>query len=661
MVPHRKGVPELPTNEPKTFSEEWWRRLEKSLRGVGFVALDAVIRQAITSPLGEESSKSESTNRIGGKFQHFTKSVLYRYEHNDGKKVLGIVPRGGVYELWARSGHEFGPFGYPVGLPEVTGNRTKSTFEDGTITSTTEKPRSVMFYNTALIGIDVDADHVDWPAYKGRGRVAQRKAVARAVLESGADVVVLAEMMVDQDRAAMKSALKSTYPHSTDGPDEHDGLLGAEEEDSGLLVLSRHPIREVRTTIFRSCCGVDCLANKGAVMVRVAPSNGPEFCVIGTHLQNGSATSCPEPLSGAGVGAGAKGKREAQLRHLDSWILGIRDLDLPVIVVGDFNINANTQGGRETLHTNLPGARDLWPEYQMWLPAGEERKTGITSDKKSTYETGKLSMKSKDRGKDGTRLDLVLLDQGERVTAHINEIRVITPELSADSGVDVSDHYAIKATFTMATVTHKSTRKVRKTIAWLQYLHALELTDGGIVNIEAPWLAKQNPDEVDVSARIYEGAHPILQPVPAGSDIGGLPGIGSSSFVGHPGTDTRRKAKVEYNPITMSMGERHEYSFKPDKTLVFDGADDIHMEITVKEIDTAGGIEVNATAIGKDRDVIVPKSSQLLHALNGRRYAPNVMNGDGAEYVAILKVDVALEPFTHRQESPLPPIWELLI
>ncbi|MGV9638507.1 hypothetical protein ACWDO0_30395 [Nocardia rhamnosiphila] len=242
---------------------------------------------------------------------------------------------------------------------------------------------------------------------------------------------------------------------------------------------------------------------------------------------------------------------------------------------------------RETLQKNLPETRDLWPEYQMWLPANEERKTGITSDKKSTYETGELSMKSKTRGKEDTRLDLVLLNQGERVTAHINEMRVIKPELSADSGVDVSDHFAIKATFEMATVTHKPTRKVRKTSAWLKYLHALELTDGGIINVEAPWLSKQNADEVDVSARIYKGAHPNLLPVPARiPDSGVLPDGGISPFGGIPGTDTRRKAKVEYNPITMSMGERQEYSFKPDKTLVFDGADDIHMEITLNEIDT---------------------------------------------------------------------------
>ncbi|MGV9336498.1 endonuclease/exonuclease/phosphatase family protein [Nocardia sp. NPDC003726] len=650
----------MPTNNTNGFSEEWWKRLEESLRGVGFAAFDAIIKQTITSLLGEDASKIESTNRIGGKFRRFTGGIMYRYEHDNGKKVMGIAPRGGVYELWTRSGQEFGPFGYPIGVPEVTGSKTKSTFEGGTITSTAAKPRTVMFYNTALIGVDVKTDHADWPAYTGRGRAAQRQAVARAVAESGADVVVLAELMVNQDRAELKKALKSIYPHSADGPDESDGVLGVEEEDGGLLVLSRHPIRKVRTTIFRSCCGVDCLANKGAVMVRVDPSDGPEFCVIGTHLQNGNSTSCPDPL-GPGVGSGAKAKREAQLRHLDSWILGVRDLDLPVIIVGDFNINANTQTGREVLQKNLPEARDLWPEYQMWLPVNEDRKTGITSDKKSTYQVGTLSMKSKERGTEGTRLDLVLLDQGERVTAHIKKMRVVKPELSPDSGIDVSDHYAVEATFDMATVTHELNRKVRKTSARLKYIHALYLTAGGLAGVEVPWYSRQDSDEVDVSARIYKGTEPIVQPFPAAAPGDSfLPGGGISPF-GGPGTDIRQKARVEYDPITMSMGERHEFSFNPGKTLIFDGADDIHMEITLKEIDTVAGVVVDQTAIGDDRDVIVPKSSQLLHAMHGRRYAPNVMHGDDSEYVAILMVNLKIEPFTHRHEQQLPPIDEIPI
>ncbi|MEV6430886.1 endonuclease/exonuclease/phosphatase family protein [Nocardia sp. NPDC051463] len=611
--------------------------------------------------LGEPASAGESTNEIGGKFRHFTNGILYRYTHSDGKAVVGAVPRGGVYELWTTSHREYGPFGYPIDMPEVNGKTTVCRFEGGTITSVAEKPRSVMFYNTALIGMDIvgvtqnraklkifGEAVIDKQIYTGRGRAAQLKALIDTVSRSKADVVVLAEMMGDAERAELVKAVKKTFPHSAEGPDEKDP-----EEDSGLLVVSRHPIKEVQTTIFRSCCGEDCLANKGAVMVRVSPSDGPEFCVVGTHLQAGNAASCSWPTN-AGVGSGAKGKREAQLRHLDSWIMAVRDLELPVIIVGDFNIDANKTADRKTLADNLPDARELWPEYQMWLPSDTNRYDPITNDGASTYRPGKeaLPLLSPQRGKNGGRIDLTLVDQGEHITAHVTHMAVYAYELTP--GIDLSDHYAIYTTFDMSTVTHKLNRKVRRTAAWLKYIHALELTDGAGV----PHWSKKDPDEVDVSGRIYQGAKPIPQRAPTASEPGpedkGIALQPNNPFGTIPGSDTRPRAKVEYDPLTMSMGERHEYSYKPGKTLIFDGRGDIQMEISLVEVDTVGPITTDRTAIGKNRDVVAPKSSQLLHAFAGRRYAPNVMTGDGSDYVAIMQVNVSLEPFSHRREYESP-------
>jgi hypothetical protein len=69
------------------------------------------------------------------------------------------------------------------------------------------------------------------------------------------------------------------------------------------------------------------------------------------------------------------------------------------------------------------------------------------------------------------------------------------------------------------------------------------------------------------------------------------------------------------------------------------------MKITLNEV----GFLDPTNAIGRDREVIAPKSSQLLHAYKGRRYAPNVMYGNGSEYVAVMHVDVDLEPLSHRE------------
>ncbi|MGW3481949.1 endonuclease/exonuclease/phosphatase family protein [Rhodococcus indonesiensis] len=582
--------------------------------------------------VGEPAGQAESTNRIGGKYRRFTNGILYRYNHDDGTTVLGGVPRGGVYELWTKSGWEYGPFGYPVGMPKTNGNSTVCRFEGGTITATAEKQRKIMFYNTALIGMDVAGTTknratvdvpgigkiIDEPIYSGRGRVAQLSALIETISRSKDDVVVLAEMMGNGERRQLANAVKRAFPHSAEGPDERDI-----EEDGGLLILSRHPITEIRSTIFRSCTGVDCFANKGAVMVRVDPADGPPFHVVGTHLQAGSAASGSWPTD-AGVGTGAKGKRAAQLRHLDSWILGVRDPDLPVVVMGDFNIDVNETAGRTTLADNLPEVRDLWPEYQMWLPADRKRYDPITYDKASSYRPGRapVPLLSASRGKNGERIDLALLDQGERVTAHVTHMGVYCHELSP--GIDLSDHYAINVTLGMSTVTHTLTRKVRKTTAWLHRIHALELTNGaGVAHF-----SKADPDEVKVSARIYKGGR----------------GVSDRPFV-----------RVSYRTVTLSPGERHDYAFDEGRALTFKGADQVHLEVTLDEIDTAPILgEVDRTAIGRDRDVVASKSSQLLHALRGGRYAPNVMTGDGSEYVAVLRVEVALEPFTHRQQNHFP-------
>ncbi|WP_280244410.1 endonuclease/exonuclease/phosphatase family protein [Nocardia abscessus] len=583
--------------------------------------------------LGDPIDEKESTNKIGGKRRRFANGFLYRYTHVDGKLSVGGVPRGGVHSLWAKAGREFGSFGYPIGMPEVNGTKTVCRFQGGTITSVAEKPRTVLFYNTALIGADVAGGTADAFIYKGRGRSAQLKAVIDIVARSQADVVVLAEMFLDDERTRLIRAVKDQFPHAAAGPDETDGLFGiGQEEDSGLLVLSRHPIEEIRATIFRSCKGEDCFANKGAVMVRVNPADGPQFCVVGTHLQADPEISEPN----FGVGNGAAGKREAQLRHLDSFILADRRLDLPLVIVGDFNIDANiddeSKEGLNTFATQLPDAKDLWREYNSWLPL-EKRGLGITVDKASTYRKGTpaLPILNRTRGKEGRRIDLALLDQGERIIAHPIRMAVNVHDLSPNAGFDVSDHYAIRVDLGMSKVTYKLNRTVKKTQARFRGMHALRLTKGGGFGP----LSDQKPDQARVTGRIIRDGQSPGDPnapiVISGAAFGGgEPGIllGGDS---RPGLDFRCSED-------MSQGERHDHP-DPRPTLSFAGHDDVEFVVTIKEHDDVDDDEKIGGAVLK-----VPKSSQLLNASKGRRYAPARMFGDRSEYVVLFDISADLEP-----------------
>ncbi|WP_280307794.1 endonuclease/exonuclease/phosphatase family protein [Nocardia abscessus] len=579
--------------------------------------------------LGDPIDEKESTNKIGGKRRRFANGFLYRYTHVDGKLSVGGVPRGGVYSLWTKAGREFGSFGYPIGMPEVNGTKAVCRFQGGTITSVAEKPRTVLFYNTALIAVDVAG-----LGYKGRGRGAQLKAVIDIVARSRADVVVLAEMFDNDERTRLVRAIKDQFPHAVAGPDEKDGLAGViQEEDSGLLVLSRHPIEETRNTIFRSCKGEDCFANKGAVMVRVNPADGPQFCVVGTHLQ--ADPEIPEP--NFGVENGAAGKREAQLRHLDSFILADRRLDLPVVIVGDFNIDANiddeSKEGRDTFATQLPDAKDLWREYNSWLPL-EKRGIGITVDRASTYKKGKpaLPILSRTRGKEGRRIDLALLDQGERIIAHPTRMAVNVHDLSPNAGFDVSDHYAIRVDLGMSKVTYKLNRTVKKTRARFLGMHALRLTKGGGFG---PF-SDQDRDEARVTGRIIRDGQPFIDPnapivIPGASFGGGEPGILPGGGDSRPGLDFRCSED-------MSQGERHDHP-DPRPTLSFAGHDDVEFVVTIKEHDDVVDDEKIGGAVLK-----VPKSSQLLNASKGRRYAPARMFGDRSEYVVLFDISADLEP-----------------
>ncbi len=60
---------------------------------------------------------------------------------------------------------------------------------------------------------------------------------------------------------------------------------------AGLHVLSDAPITDVAEVAYRYCAGFDCLANKGAMMARIALPEVPgEIDVVNTHLNSKRAS-----------------------------------------------------------------------------------------------------------------------------------------------------------------------------------------------------------------------------------------------------------------------------------------------------------------------------------------------------------------------------------
>jgi endonuclease/exonuclease/phosphatase family metal-dependent hydrolase len=101
--------------------------------------------------------------------------------------------------------------------------------------------------------------------------------------------------------------------------------------NAGLHVLSDAPILEVRTAAYNNCAGFDCLANKGAMLVRLAPEWSPTpIDVVNTHMNARKASGAPR--------ARTLPAHNGQTRELSAFLKTHRAAAHPLLVGGDFNI-----------------------------------------------------------------------------------------------------------------------------------------------------------------------------------------------------------------------------------------------------------------------------------------------------------------------------------
>ncbi len=184
--------------------------------------------------------------------------------------------------------------------------------------ATAPRTLDLLTFNTALLPEVVTAT-----------RPAERAAaMARALI--GYDVVVLQEAFVDAWRDDLLAALASTYPYQgrVVGEDGAGGL--PVRQDGGIVIVSRWPIvRQATMTYGTACSGSDCLADKGVAYVAVRKGDRT-YHVFGTHAQS---------LYGWNVAR----VRAHQFALLRGFVEAQRiPLDEPVLLAGDFNVDAAT-------------------------------------------------------------------------------------------------------------------------------------------------------------------------------------------------------------------------------------------------------------------------------------------------------------------------------
>lgn len=173
-----------------------------------------------------------------------------------------------------------------------------------------------------------------WPIALGRGAALREigRELARMRDEGRQPDVVLIQ---EGFRGEIADLVKlSGYKNWVRGPRREGGL--SKLTSGGLHVLSDSPILAVRAAAYDTCAGLDCLATKGVMLVRLAPENGAgEIDIVNTHMNSRHASRAPAAESLAA--------HNRQTEQLIAFVNANRDPGLPLLVGGDFNVKGAPQ------------------------------------------------------------------------------------------------------------------------------------------------------------------------------------------------------------------------------------------------------------------------------------------------------------------------------
>jgi endonuclease/exonuclease/phosphatase family metal-dependent hydrolase len=133
------------------------------------------------------------------------------------------------------------------------------------------------------------------------------------------DILVFQEAFLESSRKIIYNELKKIFPYQT-------GPINTEKNyfqtNSGLWILSKMPLKLLKSIQYRDAKGFDAIANKGAVLLKGKWQN-KNFQLIATHLQADGYSNI---------------RRSQILQLADEIVKPFKNKDIPQIFCGDFNI-----------------------------------------------------------------------------------------------------------------------------------------------------------------------------------------------------------------------------------------------------------------------------------------------------------------------------------
>lgn len=232
--------------------------------------------------------------------------------------------------------------------------------------------------------------------------------IADALLQDSLDIIVYQEMFDARARRILEKKMKHSFPYMI-GP--RNNKPKGWKRGSGVMVMSKYPLKPLEKTIYSKCKKIDCVAKKGVLAVEV-DFNGQPLQFFGTHMQAG----------------GGKELKKLQHKEFGEVLKRHEKQGVPQISLGDFNTHKEDPEMYANLLRELQSEDgDLTGELQY------------TSD----HTLNDMDKPNEKR----SVIDYVLYKgNGVKLKSAKREVRAYTKRWSKRNK-DLSDHFAVLADF----------------------------------------------------------------------------------------------------------------------------------------------------------------------------------------------------------------------
>jgi endonuclease/exonuclease/phosphatase family metal-dependent hydrolase len=237
--------------------------------------------------------------------------------------------------------------------------------------------------------------------------VKRAKLIPAQLLTDSIDVICFQEAFDPRARRILKKGLQSQFPYAV-GPANNWTSF---KVNSGVMMFSRYPMKQLGQTRFSTCEKEDCMARKGGLLCEVE-KGGRKIQLLGTHCEAG----------------GSKEMKVSQFYELKDLADRYTNDSIPLFYLGDFNCARNNP--------------NLYPDLVQALNASDGELSG---EIKCTTDHRFCDMHEQNPNGSQKVIDFVLeRNNSARPVSVKREVRRYRQAWDKKHA-DLSDHYAVYA------------------------------------------------------------------------------------------------------------------------------------------------------------------------------------------------------------------------